>query len=49
MIIPPIISETGIPKGKGCDRFKYVAFLSTAEKQAVLRGDTLGCTLGELG
>jgi len=41
VIIPPIISETGIPKGKGCDRFKYVAFLSTAEKEAVLRGDTV--------
>ena len=37
----PIISETGIPRGKGSDRFKYVAFLSEAEKQAVLRGDTV--------
>ena len=39
MIPKPIISETGVPKGKGSDRFRYVAFLSTAEKQAVLRGD----------
>ena len=36
-----IISKTGIPKGKGSDRFRYVAFLSTAEKQAVLRGETV--------
>lgn len=41
MSTPPIISKTGIPKGKGSDRFKYVAFLSAAEKQAVLRGDTV--------
>lgn len=41
MIKEPIISETGIPKGKGSDPFRYVAFLSTADKQAVLRGDTV--------
>jgi len=39
VITPPIISETGIPKGKGSDPFRYVAFLSAADKQAVLRGD----------
>ena len=36
-----IISKTGVPKGKGCDRFRYVAFLSVEEKQAVLRGETV--------
>ena len=41
MIKKPIISETGIPRGKGSDRFKYVAFLSTSEKEAVLSGDTV--------
>jgi len=41
VIKKPIISVTGIPRGKGSDRFKYVAFLSTAEKEAVLSGDTV--------
>jgi len=37
----PIISEAGIPRGKGSDKHKYVAFLSKAEKEAVLRGETV--------
>ena len=41
MIKKTIISVTGIPRGKGSDRFRYVSFLSTAEKEAVLRGDTV--------
>jgi len=41
VITQPIISETGIPRGRGSDKHKYVAFLSKAEIEAVLRGETV--------
>ena len=36
-----IISRTGIPRGKGSDRYKYVAFLTDAEKEAAILGQTV--------
>tara|TARA_B100001093_G_scaffold488071_1_gene524940 strand:+ start:3347 stop:3715 length:369 start_codon:yes stop_codon:yes gene_type:complete len=36
-----IVSKTGIPRGKGSDRYKYVAFLTKEEKKAALRGETV--------
>ena len=37
----PIISTTGIPRGSGSDRFRYVAFLTQEEKEAALSGGTV--------
>ena len=36
-----IVSKTGIPRGKGSDRYKYVAYLTKEEKAAALRGETV--------
>ena len=36
-----IVSKTGTPRGKGSDRYNYVAFLTEEEKAAALLGQTV--------
>ena len=37
----PIFSPTGVPRGKGSDKYRYVSSLTKLEKQAVLNGKTV--------
>jgi len=34
-------SKTGVARGSGSDRFRYVAFMSKEDKSAVARGETV--------
>ena len=36
-----IVSKTGIPRGKGSDRYKYVACLTKEERTAAILGQTV--------